>query len=48
MKTSSQRLILILIASALWLIGGTSCRNTVHGVGRDVERAGHNIHRAAH
>jgi predicted small secreted protein len=46
MKTSPKRIILFLLTSALWTLFGTSCRSTVNGVGRDVERAGHNIHRA--
>ena len=45
MKTSQNRLILFLLASALWTIAGTSC-NTVRGVGRDVERTGEGIQRS--
>jgi len=43
---SNHRIILRLLAAALLLGGITGCRSTVHGVGRDVERAGHNINNA--
>ena len=46
MKTSPKRTILNLITATLWSLLGSSCRSTVNGVGRDVERAGHNIHRS--
>ena len=45
MKTT-QRLIIILAIAAVWTIASTGC-NTMHGVGRDVERTGEHIERAA-
>jgi predicted small secreted protein len=47
MKTSQKRLVLVLLASALWALAGTSC-NTVRGFGRDVERTGEHIQSATH
>lgn len=46
MNTSQKRLILLVLASALLTLVGTSC-NTVRGVGRDVEHAGYHIEKAA-
>lgn len=46
MKTSPQRLLLILLVSVLGTVVGTSC-NTFRGFGRDVGHAGHHIERAA-
>ena len=46
MKTSPKRTILLLLTATLWTLLGSSCQSTVKGVGRDVERAGHNIHRS--
>ncbi len=46
MKTKSTRLILILLASALFAFGITSCR-TFRGFGQDVEHVGAHIERAA-
>lgn len=46
MKTSQQRLAILLLASILTAIAGTSCR-TVRGLGQDVEHAGHHIENAA-
>ncbi len=46
MKTPHTRIILLLVASALLSMVGTSC-NTVRGVGRDVEHVGGHIERAA-
>ena len=45
MKTSPKRIALLLIASAITLLGSTSC-NTVRGVGRDVEAAGDGIQKS--
>ncbi|MFZ4764359.1 MAG: entericidin A/B family lipoprotein [Roseimicrobium sp.] len=46
MKTSHKRLFLLLLASALGTLIGTSC-NTMRGVGRDVQHAGSHIEAAA-
>lgn len=46
MKTSIQRITLLVLASAVWTLVGTSCR-TVRGFGRDVEHVGGHIERAA-
>ena len=46
MKTSYNRLILLLLASGMLAIAGTSC-NTTRGVGRDVKKVGSHIERAA-
>jgi predicted small secreted protein len=46
MKTPTHRTVIILIASAIFAILGTSC-GTVHGFGRDVSRAGDNIEDAS-
>jgi len=37
---------LLLLASAVISLFGTSCRNTIRGAGRDVENAGDHIERA--
>ncbi len=47
MKASTKRLALLLLASALLVMAGTSCR-TFRGFGRDVEHVGSHIERAAH
>jgi len=47
MITSPKRFIILLLASAVITMIGTSC-NTVRGVGRDVESAGHHIENASH
>lgn len=46
MKKSYIRIILLLVASALLSMVGTSC-NTVRGVGSDVRHVGGHIERAA-
>jgi len=46
MKTTQKRLMLLLLASAVISLFGTSCRNTIRGAGRDVENAGDHIERA--
>ncbi len=46
MKTSLKRLALLLLASAVFTLIGTSC-NTFRGFGRDVEHVGDHIERAA-
>ena len=45
MNNTKIRLALIFIAAALLTVTGTSC-NTIHGMGRDVERTGENIQNA--
>jgi len=45
MKTTLTR-IALLLAVALVPLLGTSCRNTVHGAGQDVENAGYHIRKA--
>ncbi len=47
MKIPIKRIALLLLASAVWSIGASSCRNTVRGVGRDVERVGDRLEHAA-
>lgn len=42
----TPRNLLRLLATALLLSATGGCRNTVHGVGRDFEKAGHTIERA--
>ncbi len=46
MKTSYKRIILLLLATALLSMVGTSC-NTARGFGRDVEHVGGHIEEAA-
>jgi predicted small secreted protein len=46
MKTSSRSITFLILTAALTALFGAGCRNTVNGVGRDVERAGHNIHKS--
>jgi predicted small secreted protein len=46
MKSSPHRFILLLLVSALWTAIGSSC-NTFRGLGRDIERTGQKIERAA-
>ncbi len=46
MKTSHKRLALLMLASGLVAILGTSC-NTTRGFGRDVQKTGRQIERAA-
>ena len=46
MKTSSTRIALLVLASAVFTLVGTSCR-TVRGFGRDVEHVGGHIEHAA-
>ncbi|MDI1313520.1 entericidin A/B family lipoprotein [Prosthecobacter sp.] len=46
MKTSFQRIALLLLASAVWTLVGTSCR-TVRGFGQDVEHVGGHIENAS-
>ena len=48
MKTTTQRLTLLLLAAALVALFSSSCGNTVRGAGRDVENAGNHIQRATH
>ncbi len=47
MKTPIKRIALLLLVSTIWSMGTSSCRNTVRGVGRDVERVGDRIENAA-
>jgi len=46
MKINHSRLVLILVASALWAIAGTSC-NTFRGLGKDIENAGSSVQKSA-
>ncbi|MEZ5384152.1 MAG: entericidin A/B family lipoprotein [Prosthecobacter sp.] len=46
MKSSQHRFVLLLLVSALWAVIGSSC-NTFRGLGRDIERTGQKIERAA-
>jgi predicted small secreted protein len=46
MKTSTTRLALLVLASAVLTLIGTSCR-TVRGFGQDVEHVGGHIERAS-
>ena len=46
MNSSRKILALLLLAFALLSFAGTSCRNTVSGVGRDVEKMGDRVERA--
>ena len=46
MKTTHQRLVILLLASAILTLAGTSCR-TVRGLGQDVQHAGNHIEGAA-
>jgi predicted small secreted protein len=46
MKTPMKRIALLLLASAVWTLVGTSCR-TFRGFGQDVEHVGGHIERAA-
>jgi predicted small secreted protein len=46
MKPSSRSIALLILTAALTALFGAGCRNTVSGVGHDVERAGHNIHKS--
>jgi predicted small secreted protein len=45
-KTSPRRIILLLLTTAFAALFSSSCRGTINGVGHDVERAGHNIHKS--
>ena len=45
MKSTHKRLLLLALISALSALFGASC-NTVRGVGRDVENAGHGIQKS--
>jgi len=47
MKPSQTRLTLLLLAAALVSLFGASCRNTVHGAGKDIENAGEHVERVA-
>ena len=46
MKSSFKRLTLLVLASAVWTLVGTSCR-TVRGFGPDVEHVGGHIEHAS-
>lgn len=46
MKTTHQRMFLLILATALMALFGASC-GTVRGFGRDVGRAGDNIEDAS-
>ena len=46
MKFTQTRLVLLLLASALWAIAGTGC-NTFRGLGQDIENAGSSIQKSA-
>ena len=46
MKTTHQRIIILILASALWAFLSASC-GTVKGVGKDVDTVGDHIQRAA-
>jgi predicted small secreted protein len=48
MKPSQQRLILLFLAAAMISLFSASCRNTVRGAGRDVEKVGDQIQEATH
>jgi len=45
MKTKQQRIVMIIIASALLALFSTSC-GTVRGFGRDVEHTGEGIQKS--
>ncbi|MEO8614145.1 MAG: entericidin A/B family lipoprotein [Luteolibacter sp.] len=46
MKTSSQRLAILILAAALTALFSSGC-GTVHGFGRDVEKTGDKIQHAS-
>jgi len=46
MKTSTKRIVILILASALTALFGSSC-GTVRGFGRDVEKTGDHIEHAA-
>jgi predicted small secreted protein len=46
MKIPCTRLVLLLLASGIVVLAGTSC-NTTRGLGRDVKKVGGHIERAA-
>lgn len=46
MKTSIQRIALLVLASVVWTLVGTGCR-TVRGFGQDVEHVGGHIEHAS-
>ena len=46
MNTSSKRLVLLVLLSGFFATIGTSC-NTTRGFGRDVQKTGRQIERAA-
>lgn len=47
MKTQTKHIIILITASALAVLFGTSC-GTVRGLGRDVGKVGHGIEHSAH
>jgi predicted small secreted protein len=47
-KPSTHRITLLLLAAAVLALFSSSCRNTVRGAGRDIERAGDHIQNATH
>jgi predicted small secreted protein len=38
-----QRTLISLLAAAVLVIFGTGCKNTAHGAGKDIEKAGEKI-----
>ena len=47
MNKSRKNVARLLLASVLLAFAGSSCRNTVSGVGRDVEKVGDRIEKVA-
>ena len=43
MKLHFKWLLIAVCASALLILGGSGCKNTAHGVGKDVEKVGEKI-----
>jgi len=46
MKPSQKRIVILILAASVWTLFGASCRNTVRGVGQDVENTGEHIEHA--
>jgi predicted small secreted protein len=43
MKKTQIKLVILLLTSALWMVFGASCGNTVRGAGKDIRHAGDEI-----
>ncbi len=48
MKTKSRQITILILSAALVSLFFSSCRNTAHGFGQDVERVGSNIEESTH